>query len=299
MKSKGLSFYFLYGLLSAVALLPLWLLYLLGDCLTFIAYRLLGYRVDVVRKNLRNSFPEKSERELKTIERDFYRFLGEVIVESVKLTRIRRSNLKRRVRVTNPELVERMAAESPAIILYLGHYCNWEWVPAAILSLHAPRIMGSLYKPLHSAIMDKVMLAIRSRIGIELIPSKTAYRRLLEMKREGESFMIGFIADQRPLGQPLNHWTTFMHQPTAFVTGGETIGTRVGAAFLYLDMRQVKRGFYELTFREMEVSPEDTSEFPYTRLFFRMLEDSIRRAPAFWLWSHNRWKAKPPEDFRG
>lgn len=274
--------------------MPLWMLHGISAFLGFVAHRIVKYRVKVVRRNLANSFPEKSEKELRKIEHDFYRHLCDVIVETLKLLHISDKALRRRVVVTNPELVSATAASSPAIILFLGHYANWEWVPACTLSLDADITMGSIYKPLLSKVMGRLTDVMRHRLGITLIKSRNAYRTLLRMKAEGEPFMIGFIGDQRPFGTTLNHWTEFLGQPTAFVGGGETIGRRVGARFLYLDMEQKKRGYYSLTFREMEVSSSDDSEFPYTREFFRLLERTIRRAPAYWLWSHNRWKGQAP-----
>lgn len=293
MNSSNLKFHLLYVPLKLVAMLPLRLLYSVSDFLSFLAHRVLRYRVKVVRKNLRNSFPEKSDKELRDIEKGFYRHLGDVIVETVKLLHISDRQLKKRVVVTNPEFVERVIAENPSVVLFLGHYANWEWVPITTLWVDSDITMGSLYKPLLSQPMDRLTHTMRDRLHIRLIKSREAYRRLLEMKREGEKFMIGFIADQRPLGQPLHHWTEFLNQPTAFVAGGETIGDRVGAKYVYLEMKKIKRGYYSITFKDMDISPDDTSDFPYTRKFFEMLEETIRQAPSYWLWSHNRWKARP------
>lgn len=278
-----------------LALLPLRLLYGLSDILAFLARRVMRYRLKVVRKNLRNSFPEKSPRELRKIEKAFYRDLTDSIVETIKLLHISDEELKRRVEVSNPDEMERIAAENPFIILYLGHYGNWEWVPATTLSLKSPKIMGSLYKPLRDKLIAPLMMKMRDRLGIRLIPSRQAYRRLLEMKAEGEPFMIGFIADQRPVGGPFNHWTTFLNQPTAFLGGAETIGNRIGAKYLYLEMEKTKRGHYRLTYKEMEPSQTPAEDFPYTRRYFEMLEQTIRREPAYWLWTHNRWKATPSD----
>ena len=298
MKPANFQFGLLYWPLKTLALLPLWVLYGISGALSFIGHRIVRYRVKVVRKNLRNSFPEKGEKELRRIERQFYNHLGNVIFETIKLLHISDRQLEKRVVVTNPEFVNKYLQENPYIILFLGHYANWEWVPASTLYLDKGITMGSLYKPLLSKVMDRLTGIMRKRLGITLIKSREAYRTLLRMKNDGEQFMIGFIADQRPLGQPLHHWTEFLGQPAAFVAGGETIGNRIGAKYLYLDMQRVSRGHYTVTFREMQVSPDDKTDYPYTRLFFRMLEESIRKAPPYWLWSHNRWKATPPEDWQ-
>lgn len=214
------------------------------------------------------------------------------MMETIKLLHVSDEEMRRRVVLQGTEVVERIADDKHPIILFLGHYGNWEWVPALTLSLSKPRIMGDLYKPLRQKMMNRLMLRIRSRFTTIDIVHRTAYRTLLKMKREYESFMIGFIADQRPLGRAIYHWTEFLGQNTAFMAGGETIGNRIGAKYVYLDVERTGRGHYLLTFKEMVISDDDKNqEFPYTRLFYRMLEQSIRRAPAYWLWSHNRWKS--------
>lgn len=279
-----------------VALLPLWVLYGFSDAICFLVHRVLKYRVKVVRKNLRNSFPEKDEAELLKIERKFYHNLCDIIVETVKLLHMSDRQVYRRVRVENGELVGEITKSGRPFIMFLGHFGNWEWVQSMTIMREDIEVMGALYRPLMDEVMDRVMLRVRARFRLECIRSRNAYRRLLEIRRKTPSFGVGFIGDQRPLGDNLKHWTIFMNQPTAFVTGGETIGDRVDAVFIYAEMERLKRGYYSLNLKPMTPDPDDKGEFPYTRLFLRMLEESIRRQPANWLWSHNRWKAKPPLD---
>ena len=65
----------LYGLWYLLSLLPFCVHYVLSDLIYLILYKMLGYRKKIVRKNLATSFPEKSETELRTIERRFYHCL--------------------------------------------------------------------------------------------------------------------------------------------------------------------------------------------------------------------------------
>lgn len=291
MKLEKLKYGLTISSLRAIAMLPLGALYAASDAISFVLHRVIGYRRDVVRKNLRNSFPDKSDKELRRIEREFYRHLCDTIVETVKLLHISDSEIKKRVSVKGESAVfEALKGQHP-VILYLGHFGNWEWVPAMRMVLNEPEIMGALYKPLHNKVADCVTQKIRDRLDIVHIPHNSAYRRLLEMRGASASFMIGFIADQRPLGGNLKHWTTFMGQPTPFMAGAETIGSRVNAHYLYVASEKTRRGHYVLNFQKIEVDPDDKDEFPYTRQFYRLLEESIRKQPEYWLWSHNRWKA--------
>lgn len=290
MKFEDFKYHFILGILRMFAVLPLGMLYVISDVLGFFAHKVLRYRVKVVRKNLKNSFPEKTNKELRKIENQFYRYLGDCIVETVKLLHISDAEIEKRVKMENAEVVTEVFDQNKPVILFLGHLANWEWVPALTLMFDNNVPMGALYKPLRNKMMDKVMKRIRSRFPCIMIPAKTAFRKLIELRRENPSFIIGFIADQRPLGTSIKHWTHFLNQETSFMTGGETIGEKVGARFVYVETLRVKRGHIVLNYKKMEIDPEDKEDFPYTRLYYRMLEDSIRREPAYWLWSHNRWK---------
>ena len=301
MKLDAVKYHLIIWPLHLVALFPLKVLYLFSDLMSFVIHRMVRYRLKVVRRNLDLCFPDMSQKEKRAIEKKFYRHLCDIFVETIKLLHISDSELRKRVEIGNKEIIESLVAKNKPIILYLAHYGNWEWVPALTLSLSEPKTMGALYKPLRNRVMNRVALRLRSRFSSQCIPVKTAYRIIMEMKREVPSFMIGFIADQRALGVSLKHWTNFFGQRTAFYAGGETIGDHIGAAYIYLDVRLSARGHYKLTFTpivpevdnlsEKEIDRKDGVDFPYTRKYFEMLETTIRRAPAYWLWSHNRWKA--------
>lgn len=290
MTTDSLKYHIYIGLFRLIALLPLRALYAVSSLICFVVHRVVRYRLRVVRTNLRNAFPEKTEKELKAIEKEFYTYLCDIIVETVKLLHISDKELMRRVEIHGTEVVKEYARQGHPIILYLGHYCNWEWVPSLTLRVDEPKVMGALYRPLRNKVMDRVMLKLRSRFRSMCIPVKEAYRMLLRIKSEGTPFMVGFIADQRPKGfQEYHHWTEFLNQNTAYAVGGETIGRRVGARYVYLDLQRIKRGYYSITFRKMDIEPFKETDYPYTLCFLSMLEDSIRKNPPYWLWSHNRW----------
>ncbi len=282
--------YFLtYRLLSLLAHLPLNVLYWISDVLYVACYYLVGYRRRVVRKNLALAFPEYTSQQKNVIERAFYRHLCDCIVETIKLLHISDAELQKRIKVLGSELVEQAADAGSPVIIFLGHYGNWEWVPQVTRSYVRPTVSGQIYRPLSSQVVDALMLRIRSCFHTRNIPQKRAVRTLLRMRQEYSSFLIGFIADQRPNSTNLKHWCMFMGQDTAFNPGGEDIGQRIGACYLYLDIEKQDRGYYRMTFKEL--SPLDDGEaYPYTRAFLKEFEQTLHRAPAYWLWSHNRWK---------
>lgn len=276
--------------LRALAHLPLKVLYGLGDVLFFIIYRLCRYRVKVVRDNLCKAFPDKSAGERKQIEKKFYHHLCDCIVETVKLLHISDEELLERVEVRNGEIVEAMTAEGHPVILFLGHYGNWEWCQTVSLVFDKNAVGGEIYKPLSNKIMDRVMRTIRSRFKTTLIPHTSAYRTLMEMSGRRQPFIVGFISDQRPRKSMMGHWTMFLNQKTAYFTGGEKIGRRTGARFVYIDIEKTGRGHYRLTCVPVEPDTQSQGPYPYTEHYFHLLEQTILRQPEYWLWSHNRWK---------
>lgn len=289
------GYYIVMTFLKAAALLPLRVLYVLSDLLYFIVYRVVRYRTGIVRKNLRNALPERSDEERKRIERAFYHHLCDCIVESIKLLHISDRELLERVEVRNAGFADRMAEEGHPVIMFLGHYGNWEWVQTMSLAFRKPDICGEIYRPLKNKTMDRVMLKIRSRFDTLCIPQKKAFRTLLQLRGEGKKYIIGFIADQYPNSRNRHHWTDFLNQRASYVTGGEEIGRRIDARYCFLEVEKPSRGHYILTLRPLEIAGgEGEGEFPYTLAYLRLLEEQIRRRPEYWLWSHNRWRHKEP-----
>lgn len=275
--------------LHTVSLLPLKVLYTVSNCLYPVVYRLWRYRRKTVRRNIVCSFPEKELREIILIEKEYYRHFCDCVVETIKMLHISDKELDRRIQLTNGELIEQHSFDGRPIVLYLGHYGNWEWVQAITRHYNHPAISGEIYRPMHSEVMEKVMRRLRSRFSTLLIPQKQAFRTLLRMKQEGKQYLIGFIADQRPNSKSLNHWTTFLHQDTAYSIGGEEIGKRINAHYFYLDVEKIKRGYYRTSF--IPIIPQRKDELhPYTLQYMRMMEATIIRAPQYWLWSHKRWR---------
>lgn len=273
---------------TGLALLPSGVLYTIGDGLRFMLERVMKYRRKIIRQNLRNSFPEKPEAELRQIEHDFYCQLADNFVETIKLLHISDREVDERIEVIGGEMVDRLSAEGHPVILYLGHYANWEFVPSIVRHFNI-KICAQVYKPLRNKAFDRLMLKVRSRFNPVSIPQAKVFRQLVSWYRDGKPFICGFIADHRSNGHVSHHETTFLNQPTQFNPGGEEIGKRINAAYLYLDVTKPSRGHYRLEFKPIE--PEDmTEDSPYTRQYLRMLEQTIRRRPGLWLWSHRRWK---------
>lgn len=280
-------------LLTLLPRLPLRVLYVLSDGMGSLLYHVIRYRRRLVRKNLTTAYPTKTKKEIKQIERKFYHFFCDYVVETIRLLCISEEEVRERFRFTNMELIDQLSEDGKPLFVYLGHYGNWEyfasfplWAPERITTCH-------VYHPLSNKAMDRLMIKLRDRFNSIGMPQNETYHTLLRLMDEGRQPLIGLIADQRPLRKHHTVWTDFLRQPTALITGSERIGVRMGAHFLYGEVKVVKRGYYTVTFKE--IFPDENEDFSLTKQYMHQLEQTIDSAPQYYLWSHNRWKYLPSD----
>ena len=238
-----LQFYLLYGIVFICSLQPMWLHYIYSDILYFIIRYIVGYRKRIVRKNLRSSFPEKTDRERKEIEKRFYAFFCDYIVENIKLLTMRKKNIMKRMTFEGLEEIDKSFREHDLVFIYLGHYCNWEYV--ASLQWWVPKEIhcAQLYSNLKSYAFDQLFLKIRSRCGGDNIKKNESIRHIVTYKEHHEKAIIGFISDQTPRWINIHKWLNFLHQDTPVFTGTERIAKKVNAAVYYGEMTRTRGGY--------------------------------------------------------
>ncbi|MFO7616276.1 MAG: lysophospholipid acyltransferase family protein [Bacteroidales bacterium] len=281
------------ALLRAVSCLPFFLLALLARALRFILYRLLGYRVDVTKDNLRRSFPEKSHQEITLILRRFYLHLSEMVLEVVLYigNRVRLRQRKRGACIINEDeaLLQHYLTENQSIIVMMGHYGNWEW-SALPLAQAGFRVLG-IYKPQSSRLADNLMKWIREKPGILAVPMKETFRAVrTALVDGGPPFALILISDQIPAPGDIHFWARFLGRETAFFTGGGKLAKRFGLPVLYASQTKERFGRYRMHLKPLWHPGDPGDEEEITRAFIANLEGSVREVPHLWLWSHRRWK---------
>lgn len=285
-----------YAIFYLLSLLPFRLLYCLSDLMYVILYMLLRYRRKLVRKNLSLSFPEKSDKERRTIEHKFYHWFCDYFVEAIKLLSISEKEIRKRLDIVNADKVVECFQEGQNAAGMLGHYCNWEWLSCFSLFLRKGDVVGLIYHPLRNKYFNKLFLALRSHVeGGVPIPKNDILRYAINYKNKGISTIFGYIYDQGPKYKNTHLWLNFLNQETPVFTGAERVIRKLDNAVFYLDMTRPKRGYYKCTFKLITRHPKELPEHELTRRFYAMLEETIRRAPEHYLWSHNRWKRTKEE----
>lgn len=281
------------GLLYLLSLLPYFILYLIADVLFFVIYYLIRYRRKVVQQNLANAFPEKALTERQAIEKKYFRFLADLVVETIKLCSISEAETIKRVDVRDHLLQQNEAfKQGKSIIAAVGHYGNWE-SGCLRMGLVPERPCIISYKPLTNPVFNRFFLDMRSRFGAILVPMKGTFRKVVEYRKQVTLTVLA--GDQTPGQNEAHYFANFLNQPTAVFLGVEKLAKATDSLVVFCDVRRVKRGYYSCTFVPLFNDPKLTAEYEITNAHVQYLEKVIREEPEYWLWSHRRWKFKPAD----
>ena len=237
-----------------------------------------------------NSFPEKSLQERLLLAKEFYRFFPDLVVEAIKMRTMSAKEVKKRIELLNPEEVYRHVDKNKGVMGVTAHYANWELgVYAMSLMTDYPRLV--IYKPLNDKAFNEAYNALRGRFGATMVPMKQILRHIIRLK--GAPFISVFVADQTPTYQDSDYFLNFMNQETLVYTGPERIARMIKSPIVYCHIgRKKKRGHYYCKFTTLVENPDDYEAYEITQIHNRFTDQMIREQPAYWLWTHRRWKRK-------
>ncbi len=282
---------FLYG----IALLPFPLLYVVSGFLRFWVFTIIGYRKEVILTNLRNSFPDKREREIQAIAREFRTWFCDLVVETLKTLTINERTLRQRVTLEGAELLRTYAEKGQSVILVLGHLGNWELAGARYGVEPGLPKLHVIYHPLENMHFDKLFHHMRTRLGNRLYAMNEVGKAMLRDRHLNTA--TAFIADQTPAPERA-YWMRFLNQDTPVFLGTEVLARKLGYPVVYVSVQRTGRGRYHMAMETLVADPALTSPGEITEKHTRRLEWDIQRSPAIWLWTHRRWKHKRPENVR-
>ena len=270
------------------AVMPYWFKYYVVENLLFVLlYYCLRYRMKVVKTNLRNSFPEKSERELAVIRRRFYRTLSEIFVDTINMAYMNEE--KGRTVLTVKDVEKHVeAVHGRDWIAMTAHFGCWEY--CSFWGLIDPsQVVVAVYHPLRNQIFEHLYKRLRKRENTLTVAMKESVRFYMRHSKEGvdgKNLVMGLIADQNPPRRPDSHWFRFLNQDTLFFDGGEKLALKYNLPVYFAHMKRVKRGYYELSFERIYDGQEPVADYEITERYVRRLEAMIRDYPELWMWSH-------------
>lgn len=286
----AIGYYIALPFLYLISILPFPLMYLLSDFFFIVIYHIVGYRKSVVMTNMKNSFPEKSEHELKQLAEKYYKYLCDMTLETFKTLTISKKEMVKRCIFDKDslDLLNSFAERNKSTILTMGHLGNWEWSGNSF-SILGKQPLYVIYHPLSNKYFDGLIYRMRSRFGTGLIPMQSVFKEMV--RKRHETNITAFIADQTP--QPDNaYWMTFLNQDTPVFKGTEMIAKKLDCPILYATIKRVKRGYYNIFIEQLVENPNDLPDGEITELHTKRLEKDIFAQPEVWIWSHRRWKHK-------
>ena len=279
---------FLFKIVILFSKLPLRVLYWLSDFIFVILFSVVGYRKEVVFQNLKNSFPDKSDSELKIIRKKFYHNFCDYLVETLKSFTISSHELRVRVQHLNQDVFHEAKAENKNIILLAGHIFNWEWFNAMATIIPQEKSFP-VYRKVQSSFWEQRVKEIRNRFGNHALEAKEVIRHIFKNPNDGNSVYM-FVADQTPHVSEVTYGLNFLNQKTPAFIGYDKLSTRMDLAFVFCEMKKVKRGYYQVNYYRIEPDGEKFEEYEVVRKFHKILETTINKRPDNYLWSHRRWK---------
>ncbi len=290
---KKIGFHIVKAWVDFLSIHPFWLLYLKSDIYYLWVYHVFHYRRKVVRQNLLRAFPEKTPKAIKGIERHFYRNLCDLFVEAPKMMRMAPNGYKKRITVTNVELVRQLFEQKKNVFYAIPHSGNWEWFGKMIPDFTEHNGLA-IYKRVQNDVFERLMLYMRTKdCPLEMIESNSVLRRLVQLRDKQNGVLM--MADQTSHGLEQDYWTEFLHQDTCWFTGIERIAKKLEYAVVFVSMTRQGRGRYEVSFELVVDEPKDAADGEIMEKYVRCVERFIEANPDNWLWSHRRWKHQRPK----
>lgn len=282
-----------YLFIRPLSFLPIPFLYGLSNIAYVVVFKLFGYRKKVVYANIGNAFPEKSAAEIDAIAKQFYQHLCDLIVESILMFQISKAETIKRFRISNPEVLDNYFKNGKSVILVSGHYNNWEYSALSAEAQLLHKVVG-IYSPLKNKFMDDKIKESRQRFG-SIFLAKKEVDQFFEANKD---MLIAplFGADQSPGNPKKAYWTEFLNQDTGVAYGPEKFARKYNYPVLFACIRKIKRGYYEGSVEVIHDNPAETEYGFITKAHTKALEELIKEAPQYWLWSHRRWKHKRPAE---
>ena len=288
---QTLIYWLVYPFLWCISKLPWKLFYLFSDLICLIVYRILGYRKKVVTDNIRNAFPEKSEKEIASIRSKFYSHMCDMFLEMLKSITVKDAEIQKRYKFVNLQDFQKLEDANKSYMLLAGHHGNFEW--ANSIDLITKYTCVGVFKTIKNPRFNKLVKNIRSRFGAEVMPNKNVSKYAFSKERNPETRnkrLYGILADQTPKNTKNNHYFTFLGREVPIFVGAEILAKKLDLNYAFLKVKKVKRGFYEVEVKIISDDIKSLPNFKAAETYISMVEEQIREQPELYLWTHKRWK---------
>lgn len=278
-----------YLVLYPLSIIPLRILNILFYAFYLLITYVIKYRKKVTIENIRLSFPEKNEKEIYVLYKQYQFHLTQIAAEMLKMISMSRKNLQNRYFCSNPEMVNQYFKEGKSVILVSSHYNNWEWMVLALDSMFLHHGIG-VGKANSNKDFEIMINRARTRYGTEVVFAdhvRETFERYIESNTPCAYMML---SDQSPNNLKKAYYTTFLNQDSAMIYGAEYFAKKYNLPVFYYQVIKDKPGYYHVELELITEKPLETVYGEITEKYVQLLEKTIINQPQYWLWSHRRWK---------
>ena len=250
----------------------------------------IGYRKEVIFRNISYAFPEKSTEEKQQIVKKFYRHFTDIMVESIKSFSISEKQILKRYHYKNPELVNKYTKEGKSIALVSAHLANWEWSFSLPLVLDT-KVFGA-YNKLKNEALEKNLKENREKFGVTGATTSNFMKLISHNFKNNIQGAYILLSDQSPRIDKTYYWKEFFGVKVPVHTGAEMLAKKNNLVVINYCAKKIKRGYYEIEFELIAENPNEYKDYKITDIFLSLTEKNIKAQPELYLWSHKRFKYK-------
>lgn len=279
-------YYLIYIPAYLLSLLPLKVLYVLSDVLSFFLFRVFGYRRKVIEINLSIAFPDKTVAERELIKKRFHRNFTDSFIETLKCVSAPKKFYDKHCKA-DFSIFNRFAEEGISCQMHACHQFNWEWINLH-WSLYTKQPLVVVYMPISSKPIDRLFYKFRTQFGTNMIPATDSGRGFVAWRNKVHC--LALIADQKPATPEFNYWLNFFNRPTAFITGPEKNAAMKKCPVVFGRAVKTARGQYHSQFKLACTDASILNPGELTLMYRDYIEDAISNQPDMYLWSHKRFK---------
>lgn len=244
---------------------------------------------------IRLSFPEWDETAVRRCARDHYAHLGMLGAEILWMPRMTGMANWRDYIHCDLSVLDELKTRYGGGILAVGHIGNWE------IGAYAPTAVGhplhSIARPLKNPYLDRLLVRTREFLQQKIIAKEGA---LLGIRRAMDKGFVAMVIDQNVRHDGI--FVDFFGRKASTIASVAKIALKSGKPILVFSNQRRPDGRFEI-FLDETIHVEDVvgavgrDDAPreITQRFTSALERAIRRYPAQWLWTHQRWKTQPEE----
>lgn len=283
-----------YPLIWIISILPFRLLYIISDAIYGLLYYVIGYRKKLVLENLKTVFPEKDEKELLKIRKQFFHHFVDIFMEMIKTFTISKKSLNKHYKYKNVELLNELYEQDRDLILVGAHYANWEWIVGLSMFLKHESIAA--FTLVNNKYFNKKVKSSRERFGAKFVKTSETINKIEKNNRNNIRSIYGLLSDQSPQLKKTHYWSNFFDVHVPIHTGAEMLAKKYNMCIVYINTQKIKRGYYETTFELMTNDANSYNNYELTELFLRKVEKIVKEKPAYYFWTHNRFKHRNKYD---